>query len=116
MIKSVADIKTDLENEKVALEKRIVELAAQDPFNDPERANDNAASDTDANEESTHDRFAAMVDEQRAKVVAIDEAFARITAGTYGTCTNCGQHIGEDRLAILPTATLCLACEASKKK
>lgn len=112
----LADIKKHLEGEKKKLEGQIAELAAQDPFSDPERANDNAASDTDAKEEASHDRFAAMGDELKAKTAAIDGALARIADGTYGFCTNCKQMIDTDRLAILPTATLCLSCETSKKK
>jgi RNA polymerase-binding transcription factor DksA len=37
-------------------------------------------------------------------------------AGTYGFCVECKQMIDTDRLAILPTATLCLMCEQKKKK
>jgi RNA polymerase-binding transcription factor DksA len=110
------DIRKHLEEEKTQTAARIEELTAQDPFNDPERTNDNAASDSDATEESTHDRFAAMLEQQRAQIVAIDEALMRISQGTYGYCTNCKQMIDTDRLAILPTATLCLACESQKKK
>jgi DnaK suppressor protein len=110
------DLRKHLEEEKRKTASRIEELAAQDPFSDIERTNDNAASDSDANEESTHDRFAAMVDQQKAQLLAIDEALVKIGNGTYGYCTNCKQMIDTDRLAILPTATLCLSCESQKKK
>lgn len=108
------DIRKHLEDEKQKTAARIEELVAQDPFSDLERTNDNA-SDSDASEESTHDRFAAMVEEQRAHLSALDAALVRIGDGTYGYCTNCKQMIDTDRLAILPTATLCLSCESQKK-
>lgn len=41
-------------------------------------------------------------------VEEIDEALARIDAGTYGTCAECGQEIPEERLAALPYAVLCV--------
>jgi DnaK suppressor protein len=110
------DIRKHLEEDKLKTAARIEELTAQDPFSDLDRTNDNAASDSDANEESTHDRFAAMVEEQKAHLIALDAALVRISEGTYGYCTNCKQMIDTDRLAILPTATLCLACESQKKK
>ncbi len=33
--------------------------------------------------------------------------------GTYGVCESCGRPIGGDRLAALPDATRCVACQAS---
>jgi RNA polymerase-binding transcription factor DksA len=101
--------------EKKKLVRQMSDLSAQDPFSDPDRANDNAASDSEASEESSHDRFAAMLDELKANVSDIDAALARIGMGTYGFCSNCSQMIDTDRLAILPTATLCLSCEQKKK-
>ena len=104
-----------LEQEKKKLVKEMSNLSAQDPFSDPDRVNDNAASDSEASEESSHDRFAAMLDELKIKLANIDSALARIADGTYGFCSNCHEMIDTDRLAILPTATLCLSCEQSKK-
>ncbi|MBI4066438.1 TraR/DksA C4-type zinc finger protein [Candidatus Gottesmanbacteria bacterium] len=107
-------IRKALEEEKVRLDGRIGELSAQDPYADPERVNDNAASDAEASEESNHDRYAAMVDELKARVVSVEQALARVGSGTYGYCVACGMMIDTDRLAILPTATLCLECERGK--
>ncbi len=39
-------------------------------------------------------------------------ALARIEAGEYGVCSNCGADIAPARLAALPTATRCIACAA----
>lgn len=41
----------------------------------------------------------------------IDAALLRVTAGTYGTCSDCGIDIPEDRLAALPWAGRCIACQ-----
>jgi DnaK suppressor protein len=40
----------------------------------------------------------------------IDAALARIEAGTYGTCTNCGSEIATGRLEAHPWASLCIDC------
>jgi DnaK suppressor protein len=109
-------LRLHLEAEKKKLVAQMRDLSAQDPFSDPDRANDNAASDSEASEESSHDRFEAMLDALRAKVSDIDAALTRINSGTYGFCSNCREMIDTDRLAILPTATLCLSCEQKKKK
>ena len=110
------NIRVQFEEEKKKLVARIDELSKQDPFTDPDRGIDNAASDTEASEESSHDRFAAMVDEVKAKVLAIDDALIRIGNGTYGYCTTCQEMIDTDRLSVLPMATLCKSCEEKKKK
>lgn len=109
-------IRRHLEEEKTRVSARINELYLQDPFSDPERTNDNAASDREATEESSHDRFAALVEELKSNIGDIDSALMRIAQGTYGFCTSCGDMIDTDRLGILPTATLCLRCETLKKK
>jgi DnaK suppressor protein len=110
------ELRKHLEEEKSHTNDRIAQLLAQDPFSDPDRVNDNAASDSEANEESSHDRFAAMVEELKNRLTDIDAALSRIADGSYGYCTNCKTMIDADRLAILPTATLCLSCEQQKKE
>ncbi len=44
--------------------------------------------------------------DQRAQVEA---ALARIDAGTYGTCVDCGQPIPDARLEVRPEAARCVA-------
>lgn len=34
----------------------------------------------------------------------------RITRGTYGVCSSCGNPIPDERLRLLPAATLCVPC------
>ena len=41
----------------------------------------------------------------------VDLALQRITEGTYGTCTECGEPIEERRLLTLPEAALCTNCQ-----
>lgn len=113
---TLTQIQQHLEEEKKRLTTRVSELSSQDPFHDPDRTNDNAASDMEASEESNHDRVAALVDELKLKLTEVDAAIARIQNGNYGFCASCRTMIDTDRLAIYPTATLCLSCETKKKK
>jgi RNA polymerase-binding protein DksA len=41
----------------------------------------------------------------------IDEALAKMDAGTYGTCDRCGKPIPHARLEAIPYATLCVDCQ-----
>lgn len=108
-------LRVRLEEEKRQVKSRIEALGRQDPFSDPDRTNDNAASDSEASEEFNHDRVVAMISELEVQLSAIDGALLRIGQGTYGKCVNCRRTIETDRLKILPTATLCLTCERQKK-
>ena len=42
---------------------------------------------------------------------AVDQAVARIEAGTYGRCTRCGKEIGLERLEAIPSSALCIECK-----
>jgi DnaK suppressor protein len=49
-------------------------------------------------------------------LAAIDTALARIEAGTYGTCVNCGAQIPPERLEAMPWATLCIDCKRKEER
>jgi DnaK suppressor protein len=55
---------------------------------------------------------AALLEQAREQLVAVDAALARLAAGRYGVCDRCGQPIGEDRLAARPAALTCVRCAA----
>lgn len=46
----------------------------------------------------------------RAEVHQLRDALRRIDSGSYGTCSNCGQPIGAERLAAVPSAVTCIGC------
>lgn len=51
----------------------------------------------------------SLVRNAKSLVSQIEEALARIEAGTYGLCDTCGEEIEPERLEVLPYATLCVA-------
>ncbi len=55
---------------------------------------------------------AALLDQAREQVAAIDTALGRLADGRYGRCDRCGQPIGEERLAARPAAVTCVRCAA----
>lgn len=113
---TLTSLKNMLLSERDRIQERIASLVSQDPYTDPDRLNDNAASDTEANEESSHERMEALERELRAHIAEINEALQRIETGSYGVCVSCGNPIGEARLKIKPAALYCMACEEKKKK
>lgn len=48
--------------------------------------------------------------EAKASIQDIRAALARISAGTYGSCANCGEAINPERLEAIPEATHCVSC------
>jgi len=57
---------------------------------------------------------AALLEQTREQLAAIDAALEAVQAGRYGTCARCGQPIGEDRLAARPAALTCVRCAARR--
>ncbi len=47
---------------------------------------------------------------ERKSLLVIEKTLSKFTAGTYGDCEGCGEHIGVKRLMARPMATLCIAC------
>jgi len=58
----------------------------------------------------------SLSDGERNLLMLIDEAFNRIRDGAFGTCTNCGNVIGEKRLAAVPWTPFCIDCQEMQEK
>jgi DnaK suppressor protein len=65
-------------------------------------------------EEAQQERDSRMLEQldeqQERRLREIDGALARIEAGTYGNCVNCGKRIGTERLHSAPATTVCREC------
>lgn len=53
---------------------------------------------------------------KRFLLVKIQEALFRISQGTFGECTECGEDIGDARLNARPMATKCLKCKEEEER
>ncbi|MEK7550754.1 MAG: TraR/DksA C4-type zinc finger protein [Patescibacteria group bacterium] len=105
-----------LQNKLELLKKRKKDISKEDPFNDPSRVTDNAATDTEADEQFGHARTSALRKELSRAMVQIRKALTRVRLGKYGICEECGQMIDTDRLIIYPEATLCAKDSAKREK
>lgn len=112
----LSPIRDYLVNMQKSLERRRKQLDKEDPFADPSRVNDNAASDADAAEISGHDRVVALKYDVDKRLINVRKALTRIKIGKYGLCESCGKLIDTDRLAVNPTAEFCIECEKKRKK
>ena len=62
-----------------------------------------------------NDEF-AMNEHETAELGAIEAALARLDAGHYGECLDCGATIAQARLAAYPSALRCVACQTAHEK
>jgi len=74
----------------------------------------------DVAEESVADMFAddkiLLIEKEVAEQGDVVAALARLTDGTYGTCSDCGDEIGVQRLNAWPTAKRCIRCQTHYEK
>jgi RNA polymerase-binding transcription factor DksA len=54
----------------------------------------------------------AVHESARSELRQIERALARMEAGTYGLCQDCGRHIEAGRLRAVPYATRCQSCKS----
>lgn len=101
--KILQPLQKQLQSDEIKLKKRRQDLEEEDPF---------AAVDTDAAEEFGHDRVAALKLEVDKTLINIRKTLTRIKLGRFGLCDHCHKLIDTDRLAIDPTASLCIRCAA----
>ena len=79
------------------------------------------AASRDSNADDEHDpegatiafersQVTSLVQQVRKQLAEIEAAFGRLSAGTYGTCEQCGQPIAPARLQARPAARSCITC------
>ena len=68
----------------------------------------NADTATDVSEADREEALVEAADHRREEALA---ALARLDAGTFGACIDCGQQVPEERLAFRPEAARCLSCQ-----
>ena len=66
-----------------------------------------------ASEVSDHDRELALVEAAEVRKAEARAALARLDAGTYGCCVDCGRQIDQARLEFRPEAARCLEDQAA---
>lgn len=114
-MKVLQPIRDYLLKRETEFKKRKKRLSKEDPFADTNRINDNAAIDAEAAEEEGHERVSALKAEVDKTLIRIRKSLTRIKLGSYGICSGCKKLIDTDRLAIDPTADLCIKCANGKK-
>jgi len=58
---------------------------------------------------------AALIDQARTHLTAIDAALRKVASGTYEICDICGGPIGAERLAARPASLTCVRCAGKRR-
>ena len=94
--------------------RRVLARTGKEPYADI------LAGGSDAGDSSVADLLSdvafAEVARDAAEVRDMSAAQARIAAGTYGTCIECGRPIGKKRLEAYPTAKRCIEDQQRREK
>ena len=99
----LAEVRAELANSE---EQQYVELIGRVP--------------ADRGDQSVADELAdlnvAIIDRHIRELRDIDAARARTKDGTFGTCVDCGEGVGFERLRAYSTANRCIACQQRREK
>ncbi len=82
-------------------------LSRQVSTEDFDESGGDAASDAVARNQNL-----AIISSLRDMLERVNNALAKIEAGSYGVCEVCGKNIPKKRLNVLPYATMCTDCRA----
>lgn len=73
--------------------------------------NQSKITDDDGLADAAAEMEVAMVIRESQELQDIEAALTRIADGSYGSCRDCGEEIGQARLKAYPTAERCLPCQ-----
>jgi RNA polymerase-binding transcription factor DksA len=91
-----------------------IESLARDFAGIVEAADDVATDDEHDPEGHTiafeRQQVAGLLRDARSRLRDVDDALARVAAGSYGACESCGRPIGAECLVARPAARTCIPC------
>ena len=94
------------------LERSAHTLVAEDAGSDVDLSHVHQHPGDQGSELADYERETAVIEAAQSDRGEIEAALARIDAGTYGRCVDCGKEIPEGRLEIKPEASRCLEDQA----
>src|SRR2546421_2818492 len=111
----VADMKKRLLQERAQLLRDIDvkehQVAEDGDDLDPERGGVGNHMADDANQTFEQETMLSLERSMRRQLDQVNSALARIEAGTYGICANCGKPINPARLEARLSSVLCIDCQ-----
>jgi DnaK suppressor protein len=121
MPKAVPSLRTDTFREMLLERRRVLqaEVDARISKGRAGRAGHNAEGGDmmDSTAADVESDIALSLIQMHAETIArVNHALARLDAGQYGLCTECGDEISVQRLNALPFAVRCQSCEQTREQ
>ena len=110
-----AGIRKRLEEERTGLRDQIASLTSDNQGQQDDYGVGNHLAD-DATEVFTRERNIALRHNAEDLLAQVEAALHRLDEGVYGVCARCGREIATERLEALPSATLCITCQAEVER
>lgn len=107
------DLRALLEEQRAQAAARVASTSAAlaELTHDREGSNDDDEHDPEGVTLSSEwSRLTGLAEAAASELQQVDDAVARMDAGTYGVCANCGRPIPAERLEVRPFAMYCVAC------
>ncbi len=112
--------KRDTERYRSLLETQLASLLGQGERAVHEMVDDPEAEAADPNDrasvEENRNWSLRLRDRDRKLIGKVQQALARLDAGTFGTCTACGRAISPARLRARPVTDLCIDCKVEAER
>jgi DnaK suppressor protein len=112
--------KREVERYRSVLEAQLAELVGHGEQVVHELSDTGGEEIPDPNDRATMEEgrnWSLRLGERDRKLIGkIEEALARLDAGTFGTCTACGRPIAPARLRARPVTDLCIDCKTEAER
>ncbi len=103
-------LRRQLSGEREGLVTHLVDMGIDPTTGDPDHVEFEQGFADSGQATAEKARVLSMAEGVLDTLREVNDALARIEAGTYGRCESCGQEIPPDRLDARPVARLCMAC------
>lgn len=105
---AAASVRAHLEGERDRVRGQLRELHADDDSFDEGFADTSQVT-------AERGEIEALTSSLTESLHDLDDALAKLDAGTYGRCEQCGGEIGAARLEAMRAARLCITCASTKR-
>ena len=100
----------------VAERKSLIERASRTLAEDAAFDTNELPDEIDqASAEYSHSMIFRMRDREKYYLGKINRTLAKIDAGTFGICEECGERISPKRIEARPVTTLCVVCKEEQE-
>ena len=111
------EVRNELESQAQDLRGEIDEAENQSNEIQQAASNEGSGDEADAGTKTfEREHEMSLANNSRDLLLQVERALARLDAGTYGRCENCGNPIPKPRLQAFPRATLCVSCKQREER